>query len=56
MGSDNRICTNTGTLDAYEMLVKNARLLFEFTALFGGPNTLWSGPDSALGHILIHQE
>lgn len=31
VGSDNRICTNTGTLDAHEMLAEYAHLLFDFT-------------------------
>ena len=56
VGSDNRICTNTGTLDAHEMLAEYAYLLFGFTALFRGLNTLWSGPDSDLCHILVHLE
>lgn len=56
MGSDNRVCTNSGALDAHEMLVKNAHLLLEFSALFRGLNTLWSGPGSDLSHILVHQE
>jgi len=56
VGSDNRICTNTGTLDAHEMLAEYARLLFGFTTPFRRLNTLWSGPSSDFCHILIHLE
>lgn len=39
VSSDNRICTNIGTLDAPEMVAEYAHLLFGFTALFRGLNT-----------------
>lgn len=56
VGSDNRICTNTGTLDAHEMLAEYAHLLFGFTILCRGLNTLWIHPDSDLCHTLVHPE
>ncbi|EOA99844.1 hypothetical protein Anapl_02823 [Anas platyrhynchos] len=56
VGSDNRICTNTGTLDAHEMLAEYAHLLFGFTILCKGLNTLWIHPDSDLCHTLVHPE
>jgi len=54
--SDNRICTNTGTLDPLEMLAEYVHLLFGFIALFRGLNTLWNSPDSDLCHTLFHLE
>lgn len=54
--SDNRICTNTGTLDPLETLAEYVHLLFAFIALFRDLNTLWNSPDSALCHTLFHLE